>query len=237
MNGVTNQATQTTQSEPWWMSAPTLRSVAELDDYVSKVGFATLFASRYPFPALREAARDDLLARSPGGWGDDIALVWTWKDEATCRGVAWCGRLVSGKPTVLSAELLRLLYDFGGEPEDFLEVTLSEPAARVAEYLLLNGATSATTLRRSVCGKSDLDQARRELERRLLVTQAGVSSGTTWPSVVLELTSRAFTGLGTAPPDRDRMAADVFLRCVGEPNPRWLSAAFGWSLSRARAVC
>ncbi len=216
----------------WGVESWPLRTSEEIDAFIDGVHFMVLFGGdHHPYPCLREACRDDSLPRSADGWGADLEVMWQWKDVAPLRGAAWCGRMVARRLSAVSTHLLGLLYDLPGEADDFGRCDLSESARRVAEYLLLNGPTSTVELGREVCGSKQLDRVRTELG--LLITHYGVShSSSGWPSVMLELTARAFPDLGHDADDRE--VAAVFVRTMGGGDARSLARAFGWP--RARAV-
>lgn len=227
-------AVQGDQLMPWWSAGPPLRTRREIDEFIDAVHFMVMFGGdKHPYPCLREACRDDSVPHSADGWGADLELLWEWKDEAPTRAAAWCGRLVGRRLSAVSPHLLGLLYALPGEPEDVLTRELSENGRRVAEFLLGNGPSSTTELTQAVCGSKQLDRVRTELG--LLITHYGVASGGSgWPSVVLELTARAFPGVGGA--GDDRAAAAVFRQTMGDGDPRMLGRAFGWTAARARAA-
>jgi hypothetical protein len=222
----------------WWLDRPPIRTVHEAEAYVEDVQFSQLFGSDGRFPSLREVSRDDHCPRTPSGWGADLEAMWTWKDELPVRGKAWYGRLLAGKPSLLAPRLLRDLYDHPGAADDFETVVSLSPAAlSVARFILVEGPASTLELRRVACAGSakSFASAREELGRALLVTHYGTDDRRAgWPSCVLELTARAFGGLGArSRAERDSAAARTFRDTMVTASVRELSRAFGWSAQRA----
>jgi len=225
----------------WWLDRPPIRTVEQAELFLNSVHFTQLFGKDGRYPSLREVSRDDGCERTPDGWGADLEAMWSWKDELPVRGSGWYGKLLAGKPSLLSARLLADLYDHPGEPDDFESVPGLGPASRaVAQYLLVAGPTSTARLRAQTCGGSaaQLTTARTELGRSLLITHHGVEeSRSGWPSCVLDLTSRVFGGLGTrSRSDRDHAAAATFLDTMVTATPRELARAFRWPIDRATAA-
>jgi hypothetical protein len=226
------------RAQRWWCDRPPLRTIQEARAYLDDVGFALLFGgadARYP--SLREASRDDAAAHSQSGWGDDLQAMWTWKDELPVRGLAWLGRYLSGKQTLLTPALLADLYEYEGRPDDFRACgDLSPAATQVATHLLHDGPT-ATRRARAVLDLSPrvVNKAITELGRGLLVTNYGVEeTGSGWASCVLELTARAFDVPSPgARADRDAAAAARFADTMIAAEPRDLQRAFRWTRDRA----
>ena len=201
-------------------------------------------------PSLYEATRDRDRAGGAGlsdGWGPDAERIWGWKDELPKRGLAWYGRFLRGRPSLLSPDLLRALYPRSGEAADFREARLDADATRISEILLLNGPTSSAILREAMGahgpkGRSRFDRALTQLGRQLVVTHAGVEEqGAGWPAAVLELTSRAFDVGGSAPTGSEEVGAGVrirvarrFLDTMVQARPSEFGNAFGWGVDAAR---
>lgn len=226
-----------------------MRTLGRAAEFVEDVGFALLFGiPDRSMPSLYEAARDRDVADGAGGlsdgWGPDAERIWGWKDELPKRGLAWYGRFVRGRSSLLSPDLLRDLYPRSGEPNDFREARLDADATRISEILLLNGPTSSAILREETGafgpkGRGRFDRALSQLGRQLVVTHAGVEEqGAGWPAAVLELTARAFDVAGSAPTgpseDERRRAAVRFLDTMVQARPYELGNAFGWGADAAR---
>ncbi|MTD15666.1 hypothetical protein GIS00_17165 [Nakamurella sp. YIM 132087] len=224
----------------WWLDREPLRTQPQAVAFLADVHFAQLFGTDATFPCLREVSRDDEVERGKSGWGEDLDRMWGWKDDLPLTGDGWYGHLVGGRLSLVSPHLLGLLYDHAGDEDDAdSAVGLSETSRRLADFLRRNGPTSTPVLREQVChSAADLAKARKELGRALLITHYGVDdSRAGWPSSVLELTARAFPGLGGRPrPERDRAAAAIFLDTMVDCRPRELASGFSWPIDRARAA-
>jgi hypothetical protein len=225
----------------WWHGRAQLTTARRAARFVEDVAFALLFPARgVALPSLWEVSSDP--DRPDDGWGEDMARMWGWKDELPAQGLAWYGRFLRGRPTLLSPELLSLLYPRDGDPGDFRAADLGPDARRIADIILASGPTPTAILRPAAGmegkrGGARFDRALTELGRALVVTHHGVEeTGTGWPSAVIELTSRAFAVPRPADAaERRRRAAARFLDTMVAATPKELSAAFGWAPAQVRA--
>jgi hypothetical protein len=233
---------QAARAKRWWHTGRPIRSIQRAAAFVEDVGFSLLFPARdIELPSLYNAATERAGTAWDIGWGPDAERVWAWKDELPLRGLAWYGKLVQGRASLLSPALLADLYPRSGRPDDFTEAGLSDDARRIAEMLLLSGPTATSTLRETLGMEGKRRQSRfstavGELGRQLVVTNYGVEEqGGGWPAAVLELTARVFKvpARGTVKARRLR-ATETFLHTMIEAEPKQLSKAFGWPLAEAR---
>jgi hypothetical protein len=222
-----------------------VRSIERAAAFVDDVGFALLFPSRgVELPSLFEATSDRTIEHLGVDWGPDTERVWGWKDELPRRGLAWYGRFLRGRPSVLSPSLLADLYPRRGRPDDFAEdPALGPDARRIAEIVLLSGPTSTAALREALDaygtrGQARFNRALGELGRSLVVTHLGTEEqGAGWPAAVLELTARVFDVRSTAKARagaRTR-ASQRFLDTVLAARAHELGNTFGWGAAAARA--
>jgi hypothetical protein len=158
--------------------------------------------------------------------------VWRWKDELR-RGLAWYGGFVRGRKSFLSPSLLADLYPRTGRPDDFEEATFSPDAHRIARILLLDGRQSTAVLREALDvegsrGAERFGKAVGELARALVVTNFGTKDeGHSWPSAVLELTTRVFKISKKRDADACRLnVARTFLDTMLVAQPYHLGNAF-----------
>jgi hypothetical protein len=218
----------------WWVTARRIGSIGRAGSFVDDVGLALLFpADRVLLPSLWEAVAGEDAEPFATGMDTNEQRVWTWKDELPLRGLAWYGNFVAGRGSFVSPRLLQLLYPAYGEEDDHTQVDLSPTAHQIAEALIAGPLPSAT-LRVLVGDRGRYQRAIVELQRHLLVTNAGVreqSSG--WPSAVIDLTCRRFdVGDG-----RDHLgAAELFLDVVLACSAADLAKAFRWPTAQARAL-
>jgi hypothetical protein len=228
----------------WWLHRAKVSRIARAGAFVEDVGFALLFPNKgVALPSLYEAASDKPLWAPGADWGPDADLVWGWKDEMPRRGLAWYGKFVRGRPSLLAPSLLADVYPRRGRPEDFEDAGLSPAAYRIARILLRSGPQSTAALREAldVEGKKANDAFYRtvaELGRALVTTHFGVEDeGDRWPVPVLELTARAFR----IPARRSERAARLraarrYLDTMLLVRAHELGNAFGWGADAARTA-
>ncbi len=218
----------------WWVSGRRVRSLDRAASFVADVGFALLFPSeRVLVPSLWEAVAAEDAEPFATGMDADEERVWTWKDELPRRRLAWYGNYVAGRGSFLSPTLLRHLYAGAGLPDDHVRLDLSPTAHDIADALAAGPLTSAA-LRALVGDRNRYQRGATELQRALLVTNAGVEEKASgWPSSVLDLTCRRFQVGGTAD---HAAAAAVFVDVVLDTSAAELARAFRWPLSHARAT-
>jgi hypothetical protein len=216
-----------------WLPAVRLRSIHEAARFVEDVGFALLFPTdRAVAPSLWEAVAGPDATPFATGMGAAESLVWSWKDLLPEAGFAWCGRYVHGRTSLLSPRLLAALYPGHGEPDDHRTFSLPQEAHEIAEALYV-GPLPSSALRELTGHRGRYDRAIRELQRRLLVTSAGVREQRRgWPAVLLELTCRRFD-VGRAD---QRHATTRFLNTMIEATPAELARVYQWPTAVARAA-
>lgn len=174
--------------------------------FLDEVGISFLFAAEgLEMPTLWGAINGG--QRSLPERLDDYALglAWEWKDTLPSRRAIYYGKLIRGKPTFISLDLLPCFYTLSenyGDPEDYLDSyrdgRMSEEARRIYEVLLAKGALPTSTLRReaglsSRHVASRFDRAVAELQRGLRIAKAGISDVNRWKyCYVYDLFSRLF---------------------------------------------
>jgi hypothetical protein len=215
-----------------WLPADQVGSIDEAARFVDGVGFAVLFPTDRPIaPSLWEAVAGPDAVPFAHGMGEAESAVWTWKDALPEAGLAWSGRFLHRRASLLSPRLLAALYPGAGEPDDHQVLSLPPEAHRIADALL-TGPLPSSALRELIGHRSRYDRAIRELQRCLLVTSGGVREQRAgWPAVVLDLTCRRFdVGAG---PDHPYATAR-FLDTMVEATPPELARSYGWPLALAR---
>jgi hypothetical protein len=201
--------------------------------FVDDVGFAILFpADRVEVPSLYEAVAGPDAVAWEHGMGDIESMIWTWKDALPAAGHAWSGKLVHRRASVMSPQLLALLYQGAGDLDDHEGFELPLESHQIATALL-HGPLPTSALRELIGDRTRYDRGIAELHRSLLVTSAGVfEQRSGWPATLVDLTCRVFdTGGGS---DRTE-AARRFLTTAIEAKPADLAKAFGWPLPVAKA--
>lgn len=214
-----------------WLPERPVSSINAAAGYVDDVGFALLFpATRADAPSLWEAVAGQDAIPFADGMGPAETKLWTWKDELPLAGLAWYGRFVYNRASLLSPRLLAALYAGAGEPTDHEAFALPEEAHRIAEALMIDPLPSAA-LREIIGDRGRYDRAMVALQRHLLVTSAGVRAHRTgWPATVIELTCRLFDVGGRLDYP---YAAERFLDTMVEATPGELTRAYGWSAATA----
>lgn len=200
--------------------------------FVAEQGLALLFpAERTVAPSLWEAVAGEDAEPFATGMGEAESRVWAWKDELPRDGFAWSGKFLYRRASLLSPELLDLLYPGRGRPDDHRTLELSREAHELADALA-GGPLPTSALRQLVGDRSRYERAIGELHRCLLVGSAGtVEQRAGWPAVLMDLSCRLFdVGSGAQP----TQAAQCYLQTALATTPRELARAFGWTAATAR---
>jgi hypothetical protein len=215
-----------------WLPSPRLKSLKDAAKFVDRVGFALAFpADDVLAPSLYEGVAGPDAIAWRDGMGKAESLVWDWKDALPEAGLAWAGKLVHKRASVVSPSLLTLLYPGDGEPTDHRAFSLLPEAHRIADALA-GGALPTSELREIVGNKSRYGRAIVQLHQHLLVTSAGVREQRAgWPVGLIDLTCRLFDVGGRFDA---RAATQAYLSTVITAAPRDLARAFGWPLAMAR---
>lgn len=221
------------ERERLWLPSRRPASLRAAGQFINKIGFALLFpAEKIMAPSLYEAIAGPDAVPFKDGMGESESKVWQWKDELPDAGLAWSGKLIHKRSTLLSPGLLGLLYEGNGEPEDHRAFNLMPEARRIADALA-GGPLPTSALRELIGNRSRYDRAMVELQRHLLVSSAGTQEQRTgWPAVLVDLTCRIFD-VGQA---RSREGAALhFLRTMFVAEPVQLAKAFAWTTADARS--
>ena len=220
-----------------WVPARRVRTLQAAARFVDRHGFALLFPTERPTaPSLWEAVAGADAEPFATGMNQPEQMVWTWKDALPEAGLAWSGKFVHKRASLLSPRLLAALYPGAGEPDDHradhVAHHLDPDAHRIADALV-PGPVPTRALRELVGDRGRYERAIRQLQGLLLVTSAGVSEQRSgWPAVLMDLTCRRFDVGGA----RDHAYATArFLDTMVEATPRDLVRAFGWPPDAARA--
>jgi hypothetical protein len=210
-----------------WLPSKRVATLQAAERLIAKLGFVLAFpVEDVMLPSLFEAVAGPDAVAFQDGMGEAEALVWDYKDALPAAGAAWSGKLLHRRASLISPDLLSLLYH-----RDFSD--LSREALQIAAALE-GGALPTSALRELIGNRSRYDRAIGELYRRLLVTSAGTrEQAVGWPVIMIELTDRVFDVGGCF--DRT-LAAQRFLSTVLAAAPAQLAKAFAWPLPEARAA-
>lgn len=217
-------------------------NLAEAAAWLDRVGLALVFPKGdLVLPSLWTAAggADSYAERDRDGgfvrWLPPLPFVWSAKDELAARGLACAGRHLRGRASLVAAALVPSLV--GAAPA--AEPTPLE--ADVVELLRAAGPLSTRELpellpqyeRRPV--RAALDR----LQRRLVVTNAGLEQTDGWPAIVVDLVERRYAAALRARPSAEearRTLASCLLASAKELSAADLGAVFGWRRTEATAV-
>jgi hypothetical protein len=215
-----------------WLPTTPVSTMEEAAGFIDALGSVLLFPmDRVEAPSLWEAVAGADAEPFANGMGEPESLLWEWKDQLPRRGLAWYGKFLFRRGSLLSPRLLSALYPGEGEPTDHRSLDLSREAHQIAETLV-GGPLTSSALREIIGDRSRYERAIVELHRRLLVTSAGVlTQPAGWPAAIIDLTCRLFdVGDGNDP----AYAARRFLDTQLVTTARELSRAFGWPTPAAR---
>lgn len=216
----------------WWVAGRRIGSIQRAAAFVDDVGFAFLFPTPRMFaPSLWDAVAGGDAEPFATGMEANEAKVWAWKDDLPRRRLCWYGAFLAGRGSLLSQEIVAAFYPGEGAPDDHESLPLSPAAHHIAEALAAEPLSSAA-LRALVGDRNVYQRAIGELQRQLLVTNAGVQEQSTgWPSALLDLTCHRFPVGGR---QDAALVTARFLDTMLSVVPADLKRAFGWSIPQAR---
>jgi hypothetical protein len=219
-----------------------IRTARQAAAWLDRVGLALLFArADSVLPSLWEAVKGDReeawAVREPDGtfvrWTDELGVVWRLKDELPEQGRACVGKHVGGVTALVAPRVVPLLYALtgrSGAPADFRE-ELDGLELELAEAVLAEGPLTAPQLRRVVgAPKKDVERAAARLQRRLVLTSAGlVEQDAGWGAIALDLLARRWPpGRLPEAAEARRALASLVLESAGELSAADLGGALGW---------
>jgi hypothetical protein len=211
-----------------------LRTLKQAAAWVDRVGLALVFPKDdIVLPSLWEAAggEDEFAKRDETGkfleWTKPMEFVWTTKDALPAAGHCAAGKHVRGRASFVALDLLPALVALA--PRDAPDGIEGE----IVELLGAHGPASTRDLpdllphheRKHV--RAALDR----LQKRLVVTNAGLEDTDGWPAIVVDLVERRFADRLRALPEPDEARARLARRVLdtaGELTAEDLKGALGW---------
>ncbi|MCD6520419.1 MAG: hypothetical protein J7M05_10915 [Anaerolineae bacterium] len=178
----------------WRTPEKRVRTEEEALQFIEAVGFCYLFGDRaVEIPTLWGAVTGSRRPLPRTHRDPDIGRTWAWKDSLPARGEIYYGKLLRGKPTLVSLQLLPYFYALSpnyGDVEDYREQyeegLLSVEAKNIYEVLLREGAMATSRLRQ-LAGLSGgganarrFDRAIAELQMELKIVKVGISDANRW---------------------------------------------------------
>lgn len=171
-----------------------LRNEEQALRFVDQVGFCYLFGDQdVEIPTLWAAVCGSRRQSPTDHFDADVGRTWEWKDSLPVRGLIYYGKLLRGKPTLVSLDLLPCFYALSsnyGELDDYLEQyregLLSIEARNTYEVLLRDGAMATSRLRQLAglpgggVNARRFDRALAELQMGLQIVKVGISDANRW---------------------------------------------------------
>jgi hypothetical protein len=215
--------------------------------FINEVGFCFLFSSEgSEMPTLYEA-----ILGQPSEWSAqhdrETGMAWRWKDSLPISRQCFYGKLLRGKPVLISLAMFPYFYAISGNYgdleqylEEYRDGKLSLAAKQVYESLFYHGALPTSDLRRkaNLGGKGNaraFDRALVELQMGLKIAKTGISDANRWRyCYVYDLLPRWLPdqvqqGLAIKSRDAYPVILRQYLDNVIVARPEDIVRLFGWS--------
>ncbi len=228
-----------------------LKDAKAIRAFVDDVGIAGLFpvqGMQLPNVYTAVAGYDKPMTNKHDDYA--AALAWNTKDSALDKRWWFYAKLLRGKATFLSHDMLPHFYalseNFGDDEQDYLNEyeagTLTADAKNIYEALLKHGAMHAIEIKRKagLYGdelKARFDKALTELQTGLKVMPVGVAEAGAWRYVyIYQIVSRWYPDAPKAAEKITRTEARLailarYLRCAAYSSAREIARTFGWKAS------
>lgn len=230
-----------------------LRNLDDAIEFVEARGFVTLWPIQsVDLPNLWTAVAGD---RPVANEHDDPGhITWGWKDEMLDKRRWYYGKLLRGKATIVSLDVIPYFYalsDRLAEEDDYRlayeDGQLTYEAYRVAEALLRNGPQHTIQLRRlsrlsTSQSKSRFNKALTDLQRGLWIVPIGVAKAGAWRyAFIYELFDRWFTNVAARarPISLAQARAALtqrYLDSVGASTAKDIGRLFRWRLKETQSA-
>jgi hypothetical protein len=222
-----------------------LKTVQDAIDFVNARGFVTLWPIQgIDIPSLWTAAAGD---RPVAAEHDDPGhITWGWKDRMLDQRVWYYGKLIRGKATFVSLDLIPSFYALSNrvaDLDDYVEAYhsghLTREAKVIADALLSNGPQNTVNLRRlahlqSKEAKSRFEKALTDLQRGLWILPCGVAEAGSWRyAFIYEILDRWLPEVPVrartirVSEARDQIL-ESYMRSVGKADERQIGKVLGW---------
>ena len=184
-----------------------LKTQPEAVEFVNERGFVYFWPIKgVIFPNLWTAVAGN---RPVADQHDDPGHVtWGWKDDALDKRQWYYAKLLRGRATMVSLEIVPYFYalseNYGDPDQDYLQLyqdgLLSQPAKAIYEALLEQGPLDTVNLRRKIrmtssSSNSPFERAMVELQRDFRILPVGVAQTGAWRySFIYELGPSLLSG-------------------------------------------
>jgi hypothetical protein len=219
-----------------------VRTIEQAAAWIEDVGVALLFPNAdYVLPSLWEAVSGEPVlewaVRDDDGkfvsFTPEMDKVWSWKDELPAQRLACVGLHVARTSSLVAPALVAAAYaltERRGAADDFRDAGLEGLELEVAEAALELGRPTTRRELRLLLGadKRTTDKAVNALQRKLVLTNAGLADERGWASTLHDLFARRWrTKLRRLPPREEAvcMLAAAIVRGAGEVSAADLGAA------------
>ncbi len=250
----TLSAAQLKKRERRMHRVPALRCKTDEDirAFVDEVGIALLFPVQgIELPNVYQAVAGFEKPVTIKHDDPTISLTWNTKDRALDKRWWYYGKLLRGKATLVSLDLLPSFYALSenyGELDDYKQLyaegKLGSDARAIYEALHNEGALHAIALKRASGfygeeKKARFDRALNELQKNLMVVPVGVAEAGAWRyAFIYELLPRWLPDVPTQARAVSRAAARKTIAQRHLANmivcpPKQLARLFGWTLAEA----
>lgn len=186
-----------------------VRTPAAARRFVRRVGLCLFWPTRgLEAPTLLHAIAGRALPLGGGYDHPAFGRSWNWKDQALDKRWWYYGRLLRGRATLVSLDLLPAFYALSenyGDPDEYLQQyqdgRLSSEARAIYEALLRLGPLDTVRLRKEARlagepAKARFQRALAELQEGLKVLPTGVAEAGAWDyAFTYDLVSRWFPTL------------------------------------------
>lgn len=219
-----------------------LTTVAEAIEFVNQRGFIYFWPiSGILFPSLWAAVAG---ARPVADKHDDPGhITWQWKDSLLGHRQWYYAKILRGKATLISLELLPYFYalseNYGDPEQDYLQLyqegLLSREARLICQTLLREGPMDTVNLRRALqMSNSPFERALTQLQRDFKILPVGVAQSGPWRySFIYEPVHRHYPTLSeqarplSRPEARQKLLITYFM-ALGEGDPAGANKLFQW---------
>ena len=228
-----------------------LHDVEDAIDFVNARGFVFLWPVKgVDLPNLWNAVAGDRPVESDH---DDAGHVtWGWKDSMLGEKVWYYAKILRGKATFVSLEVIPYFYALServGDLDDYLlaydEGRLTWVEKSVADAIYNHGALHTLELRRrsyleASSAKSRFDRALTSLQRGLWILPIGIARAGAWKyAFIYELVDRwhpqildAARKISTR--DAYKKLTSIYLDSVGAIEPAKIARLFRWKIDYVR---
>lgn len=224
-----------------------LKSYAEALAFINRLSFVYFWPIHgTEMPSLWVATAGD---RTVADAHDDPGhITWGWKDDMLRAGACYYGKILRGKATLISWNLLPYFYalseNFGDPAEDHLQRyyngRLTFEAKSIYEAILDNGPMDTIALRKKVRMTSNASEARftkaiTDLQKFFLLAPVGITNSGGWRyAFSYDIPARSVPDLlektrYISESDARRIILVRYLETVGAARPQHIARLFGWS--------